>query len=478
MYGGHICHRVTFALVLPAAVAGALAGWSRRPEAVAAVTVALGFLAVRIVRSAGATMRGATDAAQQMATGNFAVAVPLTGSDEERELATALNALGAASLRRDDQLNSALEDAATQRDLFYSIINASSDGLLLYDNDRHLVATNLRCGELLGFSAHELLTKHVGALQHSMEQRCEQPAMYKDRLERHFANPDQPHQDVLVLRAPRRRVLRRYSCPVINQRGVQGRVFTYTDVTAESDLDRMKSEFVSTASHELRTPLTSVHGALQLALSGTASHLADEDRELLEISLANTERLVRLVNDLLDLSKIEAGRMPFVVRPFDVVGLLDEAARAMQGLAATRETRIVTEHVGQAELPVRGDRDQLLRVVTNLLSNALKYSPAGTGVLLKAQRVAEGVEVSVQDQGQGIPSDQVDRLFRPFSRVGVQERQTTGGTGLGLAISRAIVEQHGGRIWVERAWPHGSRFVFVLPVRAPGDAPAETDQAA
>jgi signal transduction histidine kinase len=473
-----MCHRVTFALVLPAAVIGAVAGWTRHPGVVAAVALGVVLLAIRVVRSAGVTTRAATEAAQQMATGSFAVTIPLAGSREERELATALNTLAAASVRRDDQLNSALEDAATQRDLFYSIINASSDGLLLYDNDRHLVATNLRCGELLGFSVHDLLTNHVGALQHSMEQRCEQPELYKDRLERHFARSDQPHQDILVLREPRRRVLRRYSCPVTNQRGVQGRVFTYTDVTAESDIDRMKSEFVSTASHELRTPLTSVHGALQLALSGTASRLADEDRELLEISLANTERLVRLVNDLLDLSKIEAGRMPFVVRPFDILALLEEAARGIQGLAATRETRIVTEHDGQAELGVRGDRDQLLRVVTNLLSNAVKYSPAGTGVLLGARRVAEGVEVSVQDQGQGIPADHVDRLFRPFSRVGAQERQTTGGTGLGLAISRAIVEQHGGRIWVERAWPRGSRFVFVLPVRAPDDAPVETDQAA
>ena len=475
--GNQLCHPVTVALVLPAVIGGVIAGWTRHAGAVAVVAILVGIVAVRTMRSTGATTRAATEAAQQMATGNLAVTVPLSGSPEERALATALNSLAAASLRRDDQLNSALEDAATQRDLFYSIINASSDGLLLYDNDRHLVATNLRCGDLLGFSVHELLTKHVGALQHSMERRCEQPELYKERLERHFAHPDQPHQDILVLREPRRRVLRRYSCPVTNQRGVQGRVFTYTDVTAESDIDRMKSEFVSTASHELRTPLTSVHGALQLALSGTAARLADEDRELLEISLANTERLVRLVNDLLDLSKIEAGRMPFVVRTFDVLGLLDEAARGIQGLAAVRDTRVVTEHAGQAELAVRGDRDQLLRVVTNLLSNAVKYSPAGTGVLLRARRVAEGVEVSVQDQGQGIPADHVDRLFRPFSRVGAQERQTTGGTGLGLAISRAIVEQHGGRIWVERAWPSGSRFVFVLPARAPDDAPAESEAA-
>jgi signal transduction histidine kinase len=258
----------------------------------------------------------------------------------------------------------------------------------------------------------------------------------------------------------------------MNGRGVQGRVFTYTDVTAEADVDRLKSEFVSMASHELRTPLTSVHGALQLPLSGSGAHLAGEDRELLEISQANTERLVRLVNDLLDLSKIEAGRMPFVVAPLSTAELLDHAARGMQGLAATRGSRVVWRTT--EDLPeVAGDRDQLLRVVANLVSNAIKYSPPGSRVTLSATRTADGVEIAVEDEGPGISTDQLDRLFRPFSRVGAHERQTTGGTGLGLAISRAIVEQHGGRIWVERRQPSGCRFAFSLPLAQPPAFPLE-----
>jgi PAS domain S-box-containing protein len=469
--------RVTLALVAPATLVGLAAGWTRQPLLMTGAAVALALAGVWVVRVASRPLVAATAAAEQLATGNFTVALPVTGSREERALADALNRLGAATARRDEQLVGALEDAATQRDRFYSIIEASSDGLLLYDRDRRLVATNLRCGELLGFSVNELLTSHVTALQEAMEQRCDQPELYRERLEQHFARSDQPHQDHLVLRDRRRRVLRRYSRPVINQRGIQGRVFTYTDVTAESDLDRMKSEFVSTASHELRTPLTSVHGALQLALSGSAAHLAEEDRELLEISLANTERLVRLVNDLLDLSKIESGRMPFVVQPVAINALIEEAARGMQGLAATRDTRIVAS-AGAANLVVSGDRDHLLRVITNLLSNAVKYSPPGTEVRLGARPTSEGIEISVEDQGPGVPIDHVDRLFRPFSRVGAQERQTTGGTGLGLAISRAIVEQHGGRIWVERAVPHGCRFAFLLPALTPAGAPAEAGRAA
>jgi len=276
-----------------------------------------------------------------------------------------------------------------------------------------------------------------------------------------------------VLRSPVRRVLRRYSCPVGNSHGLQGRVFTYTDVTAETDVDRLKSEFVSMASHELRTPLTSVHGALQLALSGGGVGLNEEDRELLAISLANTERLVRLVNDLLDLSKIEAGRMPYSPEVLPVGTLLDEAARGMQALANLRGVRIAVEATSDGQR-VAGDRDQLLRVVTNLLHNAVKYSPAGSLVRLGAVPQPDGVLVSVDDQGPGVPAEQIDRLFRPFSRVGVHERLTTGGTGLGLAISRAIVEQHRGRIWVERPPAGGSRFAFVVPGPAREDDPASS----
>jgi signal transduction histidine kinase len=137
--------------------------------------------------------------------------------------------------------------------------------------------------------------------------------------------------------------------------------------------------------------------------------------------------------------------------------------------------------VADSDASITGDRDQLARVLTNLVSNALKYSPAGSTVELRARALADGVEVAVEDEGPGIPAHQVDRLFRAFSRVGAQERQTTGGTGLGLAISRAIVERHRGRIWWERNVPTGSRFVFVIPavsVADPGAQPGAEDAAA
>ena len=466
--------RMVFGALLPVGVLSVAAGWTRLPGVVVAALIVALTVAVLAARRMHDVIQEATVTARQYASGRFGARMATRGPDDIRDLAESVNAIGLASARREEELGSAFDSAANQRDLFHSIINASSDGLLAYDNARQLIAVNQRCGDLLGFTLEELLNEDVESLRRSVEERCEQPARYLSLLERHFERPAQPHQDMLVLREPRRRVLRRYSCPILNHRGVQGRVFTYTDVTAETDLDRMKSEFVSMASHELRTPLTSVHGALQLALSGSGHLLQAEDRELLEISLANTERLVRLVNDLLDLSKIEAGRMPFLLRPLVPKALMDEAAKGMQGLATTRQSTVLADESAVAA-QVAGDRDHLLRVLTNLVSNALKYSPPGSTVRLATRAVDEGVEFSVLDEGPGIPPDQLDRLFRPFSRLGVQERQTGGGTGLGLAISRAIVEQHGGRIWVERAHPAGSRFAFVLPAsRSHPDHPARS----
>jgi signal transduction histidine kinase len=468
--------QIAWWLVLPAAGLGVLAGLTRHPVAAGVAIAGATLGGAWGARKISGQIQRATLTARQLASGDFTATMDVTGALECRLLARALNGIGAANARREDQLNRALDDAANQRDLFYSIINASSDGLLLYDEDRLLLAANLRCGELLGVSVHDLLTQPRHLLQAAIRERSIDPDQYDARLELHFRSPDQPHQDLLILGQPRRLVLRRHSSPIISQRGVQGRVFTYTDVTVESDVDQMRSEFVSMASHELRTPLTSVHGALQLALTGSGDQLAAEDRELLEISLSSTERLVRMVNDLLDLSKIEAGRMPLLLAPVDVAALLEQAARGMQGFASTRETR-VTVDAREAAVKVPADRDHLLRVLTNLLSNALKYSPPGSTVVLRARIASEGIEFSVQDEGPGIPPDHVDRLFRPFSRLGAHERQTTGGTGLGLAISRAIVEQHGGRIWVECVHPSGCRFAFVVPLAVADHLPDRGGQA-
>jgi signal transduction histidine kinase len=471
---GGLVAPIGVAAISSVALIAAPPAWSR--------TLALVALAAEILAcaTAHAVYRHLTDhlavvvsAVRQFAGGRFDARLDETGPRETAAFNAAINAVARSVAAHDKQQTEALDEAARQRDRFHAIINAASDGLIFYDARRNVIAANKRCGELLGLTMHDLFHEPTAMLEIDVQARCDAPDTYQARLEAHFAHERTAYQDQLVLLRPRRRVLRRYSCPALNHGQAAGRVFTCTDVTAESDLEQMKSEFVSMASHELRTPLTSIHGALQLALMASGDLLPAEDRELLQISLASTERMVRLVNDLLDLSKIEAGRMLTDRQLLDVRPLVDEATRAMQGMAGPRRIRIVTEC--PATLPrVAGDHDHLLRVLANLLSNAVKYSPEGAELRVRTDLTPDGVEVTVQDQGPGIPPDQMDKLFKPFCRVGAQERQMTGGTGLGLAISRAIVEQHGGRIRVEPGTPGGSRFIFVLPALA---EPAEDQRA-
>jgi PAS domain S-box-containing protein len=403
-----------------------------------------------------------THALRELAHGRVAAGIEETGRREIAESAAALNAAARAIADHSEQLTIALDQAADQRDRFHSIINAASDGLLFYDSSQNIVAANRRCADLLGLSTHELFHEPTSFLRLDVQARSEAPETYDERLRLHFEHESVPYEDHLVLVRPRRRVLRRYSCPALKQGRIEGRVFTYTDVTTETDLEQIKSEFVSMASHELRTPLTSIHGALQLALAGNSDQMAPEDRELLQISLSSTERLVRLVNDLLDLSKIEAGRMPSDRQPLDLRPLTDEAVRAMQGMTTQRHVCMVTSY--QETLPlVSANPDQISRVLMNMLSNAVKYSPDGAEITISIGFGDDGVVVAVEDRGPGIAPDQMDKLFKPFCRVGAQERQMTGGTGLGLAITRAIIEQHNGVIRVEPAQPRGSRFLFALP---------------
>lgn len=421
-------------------------------------------------------MRGMVRAVARLAERDHAEYVPEAGSPELRAFAQALNRLIRSGAVREEALNAALRDAGRQRDRLDSIFTASSDGLLLYSSQGAIVAANPKVAELLGFSSEQLAALSPEALQHDLGHRCATPETYQAQLQAHFDDPAATHEDVLVVERPRRRVVKRLSSPVLHDGAVVGRVFTYTDVSAEWEVDQIKNEFVSTASHELRTPLTALHAGLQLVLSGSADALDPEDREMLAISIANAERLVRLVNDLLDLSKIEAGRMPLALAPIALELLLLEAAQTMEPFGRERQVTVQVEGHGQAW--VLADRDQLLRVVYNLLSNAVKYSPAHGHVMLEYSSTADRVEVVVADRGPGIAADQVDRLFRPFSRVGAQERQTTGGTGLGLAISRALVEQHGGRMWWEPNEPAGSRFVFSLPSAVAASAAHESTHAA
>jgi PAS domain S-box-containing protein len=248
--------------------------------------------------------------------------------------------------------------------------------------------------------------------------------------------------------------------PILDQGRFSGSVLSFRDISQRYALDRMKDEFVSTVSHELRTPLTSIRGALGLLSSGMLGTINEKAANLLRIALSNSERLVRLINDILDLERTQSGREPLAFRPVQLGEIVRQAIDGMQPVADEAGVLLIHD---KTQTEILADSDRLLQVVTNLLSNAVKFSPANSAVSVMLRPGASGVTLSVIDQGRGIPADKLEAIFGRFQQVDASDSRQKGGSGLGLAICRAIVLQHTGRIWAERNPVRGSTFRVFLP---------------
>ncbi|MGC1176151.1 PAS domain S-box protein [Polaromonas sp.] len=236
-----------------------------------------------------------------------------------------------------------------------------------------------------------------------------------------------------------------------------------TDVTELKRIDRMKSEFVSTVSHELRTPLTSIRGSLGLISGGVAGQLPDAVKTLVGIAKNNCERLIRLINDILDIEKIESGKMRLDLQVVELKPLLVQTLAANEGFGTAQNVSLSLDFPEDG-LQVHVDSDRLAQVMTNLLSNAMKFSPPGGVVEVRVSQVGMGVRVEVRDHGPGIPEEFRKRIFQKFSQADSSDTRQKGGTGLGLNISRAIIERLGGSIGFESAAGVGTTFFFELPL--------------
>jgi signal transduction histidine kinase len=227
-------------------------------------------------------------------------------------------------------------------------------------------------------------------------------------------------------------------------------------------LDQAKSEFLSIASHELRTPMTSIKGSLSLLGSGVIGHVDPNCMQLIKIAEFETDRLIRLINDLLDLAKIEAGRLPLACKWVSWNESLSVTCNGLMGLARNADVDIVIDPVPACD--VHMDRDRVQQVLTNLISNAIKFSPKGSVVHVTTGRAGNGaLLVNVRDAGPGIPLDDQALIFEKFRQGTTPDNPIVKGTGLGLAIAKALVEEHGGEIGVASEPGHGSVFWFTLP---------------
>lgn len=252
---------------------------------------------------------------------------------------------------------------------------------------------------------------------------------------------------------------------------VSGFYVLATDVSALKEVDRLKSEFVTTVSHELRTPLTSIRGSLGLLAGGVTGVLPDKAKALVKIAMENCERLVRLVNDILDSEKMLAGKIDMTIRNIDLVVPAERSVKETESFASSHGVR-VTFSAEEGVPPVEGDGDRLVQVITNLISNACKFSPAGGEVEVRIRRLDGAVALSISDRGPGVPVELRSRLFERFAQLDSSDSRRRAGTGLGLNICRGIIERLGGRIGYRPREGGGSVFEFSLPAAgSSGDKP-------
>jgi PAS domain S-box-containing protein len=271
------------------------------------------------------------------------------------------------------------------------------------------------------------------------------------------------HQNAIVTKAGEERMISWNNTILRSQDNeIIGTLSIGEDITEKLKVDRIKSEFISIVSHELRTPLASIRGALGLLSSGVLANRPETAQNMLNIASSDTERLVRLVNDILDLERLESSKVKLDRNWYDVLELCQQAIETMQAIAIESQIEILCNIQSQQ---VFADQDRLVQTLVNLLSNAIKFSPPQSQVHLEAEQIANEIVFRVCDRGRGIPAAQLESIFERFHQVDASDSRQMGGTGLGLAICRSIVQQHGGKIWVESVLSEGSTFSFTIPHR-------------
>jgi PAS domain S-box-containing protein len=353
------------------------------------------------------------------------------------------------------------EDAAAR---YRAVLDSAKDGIITLNPSGSIEAANDAAARMFGYTPGELERRDVGTLFEiapdtgaieTFLKRLRLKGGQEGRIEEFSA---------------RRKDGSLVSCEVAVSRMslASGTYFVaiIRDITERKQVEQMKSEFVSTVSHELRTPLTSIAGSLGLIAGGAAGPLGDRAARLVDIALSNSKRLVRLINDILDIEKIESGQMRFEIARVPLAPFLEQAVAANQGYAAEQGAELELGPI-PADAVVLADHDRLMQVITNLVSNASKFSPAGECVRISVQPLDRRWRVSVADKGSGIPEEFRKRMFQKFAQADSSDTRAKGGTGLGLSIVREIMTRLGGAISFETSEGTGTTFHVDIPAALP-----------
>jgi len=424
---------------------------TQRAAGIAILIVILGALlaAALLARVLTEPVLSLTRAAEAVSQGDFEARVDIATGDELQELAVTFNAMAERlrqySLLQVDRL--IVEQRRTEAILF-----SIGEGIVMTDREGRVQLVNRRAREMFELASDAEIEGRTiaeafpeGPLRTALLAASEKPG---------------EHKEVNLSTEQERRFVRAIGSPVVSpaREAELGTVYALRDTTLERELDRMKEDFLHYITHDLRNPLSSATGFLDILMKGTAGVLNPDQMSIVSSVRRSTSRLMGMINNILDIAKMEAGRMRVQLKTVSLAGI---GSRSIEMLAQFAKAKNVSVHLAAVEeFSVEADADMIERVFMNLLGNAVKYTPEGGTVTISIIDQGAHILCCVEDSGEGIPSEALSRVFEKFEQVQGRRR---GGTGLGLTITRFFVESHLGRVWVESELGRGARFYFTIP---------------
>ena len=426
--------------------------WSMAIAGASAAVIGLGF-SLLLTRRIVNPLADMTTATAKIASGEYDIALQVKSQDELGTLAREITTMS-QKLKAFRDLNVGKVIVEKQRS--DAIVQSIADGIIVVDSELKIIAINpiaaniANVKSMLATNNHFLDVFSDRTLYQHLKQTAETGQL------------PQLEDDILTIEQNKRTQYYKFAItPVVTEsEATVGAILLLQDVTKLKELDNLKSEFVATASHELRTPLTGMAMSLNLLAEVTEDKLSASELELLDGAVEDVERLRSLVNDLLDLSKIESGKLNLDFTDVRVNFLLDKAVSALKIQAEQNNVALVQQPLSE-DIKIKADANKIIWVLTNLIANALRYSDSGEKIEIGAASRSSWIEISVADRGAGIPLEYQGKIFDKF--VQVETEKDVGGSGLGLAICKEMVLAHGGRIWVDSTVGEGSTFTFTVP---------------
>lgn len=399
-----------------------------------------------------------TEKVKSIAQGKLGEKIAINTNDEIGVLAVEFNKM-AQSVKESQSEN--IAKLISERRKSEAIVEEIADGIIVVDRENRITMVNKAAEQIFGIANRNVINKHF------LEVIKEESIFLalKNELLTDQADARDLNDEIMTISKMVNGAKKHYTIEIARTEDedgkIEGAVIVLGDVTHFKEIDEMKSDFVSTVSHEFRTPLTSIEMGIGLLLESGIAGAGTKEKELMQVVDEEVKRLKQLVTELLDLSRIESGKIQMEFKLVDIVRLVEAAIRPFEVQAKEKNIKLEMKDRKAGTIKVHADPDKIMLVLTNLVANALRYTPDDGSVKFNVEKAGNKVYVSVQDTGKGIPVKYQESIFEKFTQV-PSDIARGGGAGLGLAIAKEIVKAHGGRIWVESEEGEGSKFTFTL----------------